>query len=244
MQISIAAITGVVLSALVSGIAAPAALAHDEAFRRSVTVQGNGEVTARSDEARVSLGVVAQAETAAAALAENNRRMDKVFAQLRASGLAERDIATRALRITPVYQAKRPARAREGSSPPAIIGYRVWNGIVVRVRDLAKLGGLLDRLIAEGANRLDGIGFSVGETDALADRARGLAIADARRKAALYAKATGAALGPVLTIAENGPSRPRPVQFRAARLEAAGNVPIAGGEQTIRIAVTVTFALQ
>lgn len=243
MIYSIGAIAGIALSTLLMAVIAPPALAHDEAFRRSVTVRGSGEVKARPDEARVSLGVVVQAGTAAAALEDNSQRMEKVFALLRARGVAERDIATRALRLTPVYQSNRSPRARDRSSPPEIIGYQVWNGIAVTVRDLDKLGGLLDRLIAKGANRLDGIAFAVGETAALADRARGLAIADARRKAALFAQASGAALGKVLSIAENGVNQPRPVPFRAARLESVGDVPIARGEQTIRVGVVVTFAL-
>ena len=115
----------------------------------------------------------------------------------------------------------------------------------MRVRDLAQLGGLIDRLTGAGANQMNGIRFFVDKTENLMDEARRRAIADARRKAELLANEAGARLKRVLTIAE-GCARPGPRKmFRAMALQdSAARVPVAAGEQTIRANVSVTYDLE
>jgi uncharacterized protein YggE len=99
---------------------------------------------------------------------------------------------------------------------------------------------VLDRAIAAGANEMSGIEFVVSEQSKLLDQARDDAIADARRKAELYAKAAGAKLGGVVSISEEGPAPPQPRPMQAVR---AGAVPVAPGEQTLRATVSVSYEL-
>ena len=128
-------------------------------------------------------------------------------------------------------------------SPPRITGYTVSNNVQVRVRDLTKLGAILDEAIGAGANAVNGVEFIVSKESELLDGARKSAVEDARRKAALYAEAAGAKLGPITTLSEQtiGPP-PRPMY----RMEAASAapVPIEAGETTLRVEITATYALE
>jgi uncharacterized protein YggE len=160
---------------------------------------------------------------------------------LQAKGLADKDILTTNFSVNPQYRydnsSGRPA-------PPTITGYSVNNSVQTKVRNLPKLGEILDAVVTSGANNVSGISFSVAEPDPLIDQARRKAVADAQRKAELYATASGAKAGRVLYITEsNGViSPPRPM-FMAMRAEAAQAVPISSGEQEIAASVTITYAI-
>lgn len=138
-----------------------------------------------------------------------------------------------------------PVSAGFENSRNAVIGYRVTNTVAVRVRDLARLGGLTDWLTGAGANQMNGIRFFVDKNENLMDEARRRAIADARRKAELLATEAGARLKRELTIAQGG-ARPGPRKvFRAMALQdSTASVPVAAGEQTIGANVSVTYDLE
>ena len=204
----------------------------------SITVVGSGTAAARPDTAEVSAGVVTQAATAAQALAQNNAAMEKVIKAATAAGIAEKDVQTTNVSVVPQRR-----QGRQEPQPPDIIGYEVSNQVRIKVRDLTVLGRLLDALVGQGANALGGISFSVGEPAPVLDQARTNAMADARRKAEVYARAAGATLGPLLSIREGAAPIPR-FGGEMPRMMAASPVPVAPGEQEFQASITVTYALR
>ena len=212
--------------------------AGEQGFKRTVSVSATGSVSAEPDIANISTGVVSEAETAREAVSHNTAAMKRMVDGLKAAGIAAKDIQTSSFNVEPRYQ-----HAKDGR-PPAIIGYRVLNQVHIVARDLAKLGEVLDQAVTLGANQLGGISFEVSKAETLQDDARREAMANALRRARLYAAAAGAELGEVLTIAEEvqaGPPRPVPMA-RAAM--AADAVPIERGSRTLEVKVHVTWALK
>jgi uncharacterized protein len=220
---------------LASALFASAAGAEDVP-RRSVTVTASGSVTAVPDTARITSGVATEAPVARDALAKNSEAMKKIIAGLKAGGIDEKDIQTASFHIEPRY-----TRAREGEAS-VIDGYRATNQVQVTVRNLDRLGDVLDRLVGLGANEMAGLSFDVSQAEKLKDDARKEAVANAQRRAKLYADAAGVELGEVLKIDESGDSSPRPIfAGRALKSEA---VPIERGTETLEAAVSVTWALK
>jgi uncharacterized protein YggE len=222
---------------------APASIAAERPeLARTVSVSGHGTTPATPDRAEITTGVHTQAETAGAALSANNEAVARVFKALAEHGIVERDRQTRNLQVGPVYeQIVGPTRG----GAPRIVGYQVTNQVRVVVRDLAKLGALLDALVRSGANRLDGIRFVVSDPAAAIETARKTAIEDAKRRAALYVEATGGRLGRVLQISEGAIHLPRPEFLQAAAARSfSAEVPIAPGENEISANVSVVFAIE
>ncbi len=216
--------------------APPGPMMH--AMTPSVTVTGHAEVEAAPDMAVIQAGAVTQAPTAAAALDANNRVAAQIRKTLAARGVAERDVQTAQFDVSPQYRYD-----QDGRRPPEITGYQVTHVFRVRVRDVAKLGAILDALVQGGANQMGGVSFGFADPDKLRDQARTAAVADARRQAELYARATNTRLGPVIRIHEGGgPSGPIPFQDVALR-SAEAAVPVAPGEQAVGVHVTVTWRL-
>jgi uncharacterized protein YggE len=181
----------------------------------------------------IRIGVTSQGKTAKNASDSNAKQMTAVMAAVKNSGIAERDIRTSRLSLQPRYENK--------GGTTHLLGFRVTNQLTVRIHDIGQLPAILDRAIAAGVNEMSGIEFVVSEQSKLLDQAREAAIADAHRKAALYAKAAGAKLGRVVAIIEQGASAPpRPV---AAMRAGAAAVPVAPGEQTLRATVSVSYEL-
>src|SRR4029079_6827728 len=146
--------------------AIPGAQADDEKARRTITISASGSVTVEPDQARITSGVTADAATASAALAKNSEAMQKVIAELKGAGIDAKDIQTASFRVEPRY-----TRPIEGQAPK-IDGYSVTNEVQVLVRDLDKLGDILDRLVTAGANQTAGLNFEVSKAETLLDEAR------------------------------------------------------------------------
>jgi uncharacterized protein len=208
------------------------ALGPAQAAEKLVTVTGEATVAVAPDTAMIRLGVGTQEKTAREASEANARQMTAVLAAIKDTGVADRDIQTSRLSLQPQYDPNKSGTAR-------LTGFQASNQVTVRIRDIDKLPTVLDRAITAGANEMSGIEFVVSEQSKLLDQARDDAIADARRKADLYAKAAGAKLGRVVSITEEG-SAPPPRPIQALR---AGAVPIAPGEQTLKAIVTVSYEL-
>lgn len=203
------------------------------AAEKLVTVSGEATVAVAPDVAVIRVGVTSLGKNARAASEANAKEMTAVLAAIKGSGIAERDIQTSRLSIQPQYDPNKAGTAR-------LTGFQVTNQITIKIRDIGSLPAVLDHAIASGANEMSGIEFQVSEQSKLLDQTRAEAIADARRKAELYAKAAGAKLGRVVSISDEGTAPPpRPV-MQAMR---AGVVPVAPGEQTLRAAVTVSYEL-
>jgi len=202
-------------------------------------VSAEGEVNLPPDIVTIGAGVVTQAPGAAAAMAENAKRMSATIAALRKAGVADRDIRTSTLSLSPQYRYDKDV-------PPVITGYQASNQVNVRFRDVARAGAVLDALVAVGANQIDGPAFEVEHPDAALDEARTQAIARARARADLYARAAGLRVKRILSISESGGGYqpPRPMAMMAmARMDKA-ETPIAAGEQKLAVNVAVSFELE
>jgi uncharacterized protein YggE len=203
----------------------------------AIRVAGTGEVSATPDTGHLSAGVTSQAPTAAEAVRANGQAMEKVLAALEAAGIPKTHVRTAHFSLFPVH-----ADAVEPRAQPRIVGYRASNQVTVRVAGVEKVGGVLDRLVAAGANEMGGVSFSVGDPAPLLDEARRRALADARRKAELYAASAGVRLGRLLGIEEIGGGPPVPMGH--ARMEAAAAVPIAPGQVDLSITAIATYAIE
>lgn len=214
------------------------AAAEDPRMDRTITVSATGTATAVPDSARIQTGVVSEAATAREALSANNAAMAKLIDGLKETGIEPKDIQTANFNLNPRYT--NPADGQ----PPVIDGYQASNQVEVHVRNLDKIGDVLDKLVTLGANQMNGIVFDVSNAETLRDAARKDAIANARRRAKLYADAAGAKVGKVMAINEGGSVEPRPY-FKAGRVAAAmDSVPVERGTQSLEANVTVTWELE
>jgi len=224
-------------AAVVTLLLALAGAAAAQEPPRQITVQGAAEADAVPDLATVTAGVDTRAETAAAALADNSETMTAIFAAIDAAGIERRDVQTSQLTLTPVYEPYRD----DAEAPPAVVAYEASNLVTVRVRAVDALGAVIDAVAQAGANRLQGVSFEVADPKPHLDAARKQAVADARARAELYARAAGVALGPVVSIRETV-EVPGPIMMRA---EAAGDAPpIAAGTVTLAAQVEVVYAIE
>ena len=224
--------------ALVGAVLAPASAGgQGEAGATAIVVVGVGSVSAPPDSAQLRAGVVTQATSASEALEANSAAMQRVLQTLTAAGVPAKQVQTESLNIQPRYRS-----GSQGRGEKQIAGYEVSNRVRVVIRDLERLGSILDDLVGQGANQLYGILFSVRDPTRLLDEARQNAMADARRKAELYAQAAGARLGRALRIEEGVAARPGPMLRSLAGAEAA--VPVAPGELEFSARVTVTYAME
>ena len=228
--------SALVASAALAVLALAAASAR-AADPPAIRVSGTGEVSGAPDTAHLSAGVATEAATAAEAVRTNGEAMRRVLAALEAAGIPTQDVQTSGFSVFPVY-----ADAPEPLARPRISGHRVSNQVTVRVGDVEKVGSVLDQLVASGANELGGVQFSIGDPTPLLDQARQRALADARRKAELYAASAGVRLGRLLAIEEISGGGPGPMPM--ARMEASAAVPIAPGQVQLAVTAIVTFAIE
>lgn len=226
----------IVLAVIPAMVTAPVHGAVQRPFP-TVAVTGEGIATAIPDLAHATAGITTEAKTPREAADANARLMTAVVAAARQAGIAEKDIRTARFSIFPVQG----TRGREGV--PQTVGYRAANQVQVTIRDAAKVGEVLDQLIAAGATNIAGVEFAISEPGKLLDEARAAAFAEAKRKAELYARAAGAQVGRAVSIAEQEADAGGPVVMRGARAAAAPTTPVAPGETTLRVQVTVTFEL-
>jgi uncharacterized protein YggE len=221
-------------------IATPSIAQESKTMSRVISLNGHGEVKAKPDMAVINVGVTTQAQTAREALTENTKAMEKILATLKAAGIEAKDIQTSNFSVNPRYQYD-----PNNVQPPRVIGYDVSNTLAVSVRKLATLGEVLDKVVSEGSNQINGIMFAIADTGKLEDEARKLAFADAERKAKLYAETTRITLGQIMSLSEGNIQPPQPVFYgKAMRADSASAVPIAEGEQTVAIDVNVTWEIK
>lgn len=222
--------------ALVTCLPMAAAAAEQDGVGK-LTLTGEGIVAMAPDMATVTLGAVAENPEAAIAMAELRERMSEIMAQVEAAGIEERDVQTSGLSLSPRWKGD-----YRKSEAPGIETFVAASQIVLRIRDLDALGPLIDKLIADGANEFRGLQFGLQAPQPAQDDARRAAVAEARRKAELYAEAAGVTLGPILSIDEHGGVQPRMMRAEMASM-AGDSMPIAAGELEVRASVGVTWAL-
>ena len=204
-------------------------------------VSAEGEVTRTPDVATIRAGVTTQADTAAAATADNAQRMARVVAALKAAGVADRDLMTSNVALSPRYR-------YADNVPPVITGYQASNGVSIRFRDVARSGRILDALVKQGANEIAGPSFSLDKPEAALDEARTLAIVRARARADLYAKAAGLRVERIVSITESSEDRggsPQPMMAMTRMKGAeAADTQVLAGETAVVVRVQVKFLLK
>jgi uncharacterized protein len=217
-------------------LGAPALAETPADFPPAISVTGEAHISVAPDIAFVDAGVATDAKSAREASEANSAAMTKVFAALKAANIDARDIQTSRLSLQQQY-----APNRAGPSP--ITGYRASNRVTVRIHDVSKVAGVIDTLVGAGANDIGNVAFEVSQASKLLDDAREKAVADARRKAEIYAKAAGVTLGAPLGISEG--SAPQPMlRGKVMAGMAAAPTPIAQGEETLSVSVSVTWAIK
>jgi uncharacterized protein YggE len=221
----------------------PAAFAEPTISK--ISVSGTGSATSTPDMAMITLGVQSQAKTARKALSENNTAMAKVLAALKGEDIADKDLQTSNFHIRPQYQHfKRTSENK--NKPPKIVGYIVGNQLSVRIRDLSKLGKIIDLTITLGVNSGGNIRFMSENPGPIITQARQKAVENAIEKAKVLASAAGVGLGKIISISESN-HRPRPVAMQnmaMARAPSAKSVPIAAGENSYSVTVQVSWELK
>ena len=202
-------------------------------------VSATGEVNQVPDVAIISAGVVTRSATASGAIQENAARMERMAAALRRAGVADRDIQTSSINLNPEYR-------YQENQPPQLVGYQASNTLSIRFRDIRNSGRILDALVAEGANQINGPTLTIDKPEAALDEARTRAVANGRARAELYARALGMRVVRVVSVSEGGgysvpPPPPMPV---AERSMAAADTRIEPGEQKLQVTVAMVFELR
>jgi len=219
-------------------LAAPALAQSD--FPPAISVTGEASISVPPDLAQLDAGVASDGKTAREASEANNGAMAKVLAALKTAGVDDKDVQTSRLSLQPQYAPNRPG-------PSSITGYRASNRVTIKLHDVGKVASVIDALVGAGANDVGNVNFTVSKASELLDQAREKALADARRKAEIYARAAGVALGAPLSIAEEGAPTP---MFRAKMMPAAPMAmaapppPIAQGEETLSVTVAVSWGIK
>lgn len=200
-----------------------------------ITVTGNGTVTGTPNQLTLGMGVQVNAGSVAAALQEANAAVRRVTAALRARGVAAGSIQTSGLYIQPSYP----------SGSPMPNGYGVSELLTATLTHLAAAGGQIEAAVRAGGNAatVSNVSLNLSDTSGLLATARARAIADARVKAAQYAKALGRPLGPVISVSDQASALPLPFFAGTANAAAKPSVPISPGSQQLSISVTVVYAL-
>lgn len=221
---------------------AGAAAAYDDPTPR-IIASGEGVATLAPDMAILSLTVTREGETARSALDESSTAMAQVISAMSGEGVAERDLQTSGFSIQPKYVYPKP----RAENPPRIAGYTVRNSLTVRVRDLGRLGVLLDKSVTLGVNEGGNVRFANDDPSAAQAQARTAAVKDAMARARTMAIAAGVEPGKVLEISESSyHPQPRPMMesMAMARSADAGSVPLATGENTYRVVVTLSLEIK
>ena len=221
-------------SSLAFAQAAPMMLPGDATL---LQISAHGESHRTPDVAEISAGVVTQNADANAAMHDNANRMSAVVGALKKAGVADRDIQTSSINLSPQYKYGE-------NQPPTITGYQASNTVNVRLREIGKVGDVLDALVKQGANQINGPTFGVDKPEVAIDEARREAVKQARARADLYADAAGLKVRRIVSLSESGEMQPpRPMMLKYSAMAAVAAPPVAAGENTLGIDLNVVFEL-
>ena len=202
-------------------------------------ITARGDVSRVPDIAVISAGVVTQSVDARTAMSTNATAMAQVIAALRKAGVADKDIATAQIGLSPQY------RYVENRAP-LITGYQANNSVTIRFRDIARSGVILDALVTAGANQINGPTLTLDKPQVAMDEARIEAMKSARARAEIYARVAGLSVKRIVSISESGDMPgPRPMVMMMARAasDSMAKTEVLPGEQDVSVSVTVTFEL-
>lgn len=230
--------------ALALTAAMPVTMAHAQAdsvqpiagTRLDISV--TGEVTRVPDVAIISAGVVTRASSATAAIQDNANRMERIRAALKRAGIADRDIQTSSINLNPDYR-------YDQNQPPVLTGYQASNTLSIRFRDIRSSGEILDALVAQGANQINGPSLTIDKPEAALDEARAKALANGRARADLYARSLGMKVVRLLSVSESGGYSPAPpMPYAMAMAERDSSTKIDPGEQSLQITIAMSYELR
>jgi uncharacterized protein len=236
------------LTAVALAVAALPAAAHAQPAQ-SITqtiagtrldISATGEVTRVPDVAVISTGVVTRSTTATGALQQAANRMERVRAALKSAGVEDKDIQTSAINLNPEYR-------YPNNQSPQLTGYTATNQLTVRFRDIRNSGKILDALVAEGANQINGPTLVIDKPEAALDEARARAVVSGRARAELYARAMGMRIVRVVSVSESGGSYPVPPpmpMYARAEVAQAADTKIDPGVQKLQVNLAMVFELQ
>jgi len=218
-----------------------AAHAEETISGTKLSISAEAEIKSVPDIATVSTGVTTIEPTPTKALQENSVKMDAVYKALTAAGIAAKDIQTSDMSVTPQY-----AQSLTNKTP-RITAYQVDNNVSVVIRNIKNIGAVLDALIANGANQLNGPEFSLEDKSPALDEARKSAMAKAQKSAAVYAAAAGLKIKRIISISEQGGFVPRPMRaprpMMAMASMSSASAIVSAGEVTTDITVNVEYEL-
>ncbi len=201
-----------------------------------LSISASAEASRTPDIATLSTGVVTQAADANGAMRANSEAMNRLVAAIKAAGIADRDVQTSGINLNPQY------RYAE-NQPPVITGYQASNTVNLRVRDLRRLGAVLDALVASGANQINGPTFEIDDADGVQDEARAAALKKAQARAEVYAASLGMRVRRIVSISEGGGFQPvRPMMAMRAMAQDSAP-PVSPGETTLTANLDVVFEL-
>lgn len=205
--------------------------------QRTITVTGTGLVTLTPDIAFIYIGVQSQDASASVATTDNNTRAQAIIEVIKAAGVADKDIQTTNFSIYPQQQ-------YDDKGNMTGILYMVENTVYVTVRDLTKLGDLLDASVRSGANTINSISFDLADKTAALSQARSAAVAEARKQADELTGATGVSLGDVQTISYYDSTPPIAIQYSRAAMGGGDSVPVQAGSMQITTTVTIVYEIK
>ena len=229
---------------LLALLAAPYQVQAAEPAPSTIALTARGTASAAPDTALVSLAAEARADTAAAALGEASAAVGRALAALRERGVEPRDVQTTRFEVQPVVVYPKPERATPEEQAPRVVGYRVVNGLDVRLRDVTSLGAVLDEMVGLGMTSIGAVRFTLADPEALEREARRNAVNRATMRARTLAEAAGVALGPLVSIREGTSALPVPMHDAAIRsARAMEAVPIAAGETEVAVTVRMEWEI-
>jgi uncharacterized protein len=202
-----------------------------------LSISAQAEASRAPDIATLSSGVVTQAADANAAMRANAEQMSRLMGAIKAAGIAERDVQTSGINLSPQY------RYAE-NQPPVITGYQASNTVNLKVRDIGKLGQVLDALVASGANQINGPTFEIEDAEGVQDIARADALKKAQARAEVYAASLGMRVRRIVSISEGGSFQPpRPMMAMRAMQQDSMATSVSPGETTLSANLDVVFEL-
>jgi uncharacterized protein len=201
-------------------------------------ISATGEVTRVPDIAIIAAGVVSRSATATGALQDAADRMQRVLAALKRAGVEDRDVQTSNISLNPEYRYVE-------NQPPQLTGYTASNQLTIRFRDIRNSGKILDALVGQGANQINGPSLTIDKPEAALDEARARAVSAGRARAELYARSLGMRVVRVVSVSESGGyAVPPPAPPMVMQMARAADTSIVPGEQKLQVTLAMTFELQ
>lgn len=207
---------------------------------QTVSFSGEGKIKAAPDTAKVEIGLLTEGKDSISVQNENSSKMNAVIKFLKNQGVKDEDIKTNNYNLSPKYD------YNKGKS--TLVGYILNQTLSVTIRDIAKVGSILDGAVSSGANQINSISMLVDKPEELKNKAREEAVKQAKEKARLTSKTAGFRLGRIVNFSENSAGEP-PMYYEAmgmggAVAKSAPAPQIEPGSQDITINVTLTYLIK